>query len=50
MIDQLKKLLEDHGNIYLTEPELANACVTNCMYRKFCPEFESCGGWDRLNG
>ena len=26
-----------------TEPELANACVRNCIYRGFCPEFESCG-------
>ena len=25
------------------EPELANACVPNCLYRGFCPEFESCG-------
>lgn len=25
-----------------TEPELANACVPNCIYRGFCPEFESC--------
>ena len=25
-----------------TEPELANACVPNCVYRGFCPEFESC--------
>ena len=26
-----------------TEPELANACVRNCLYRGFCPEIESCG-------
>ena len=25
------------------EPELANACVRNCLYRGFCPEFKSCG-------
>lgn len=25
------------------EPELAFACVPNCIYRGFCPEFESCG-------
>ena len=25
------------------EPELAAACVPNCIYRGFCPEFESCG-------
>lgn len=26
-----------------TEPELAAACVPNCIYRGFCPEFECCG-------
>lgn len=25
------------------EPELANACVPNCIYRGFCPELKSCG-------
>ena len=25
------------------EPELAKACVPNCFYRGFCPEFKSCG-------
>lgn len=25
------------------EPELANACIPNCIYRGFCPEFKSCG-------
>jgi len=25
------------------EPELANACVPQCFYRGFCPEFKSCG-------
>ena len=29
-----------------TEPELANACVPNCIYRGFCPEFKSCGFTD----
>jgi len=33
VIDELRK----------TEPELANACVPNCYYRGFCPEFKSCG-------
>ena len=33
VIDELRKI----------EPELANACVPNCYYRGFCPEFESCG-------
>lgn len=25
------------------EPELATACVPNCIYRGHCPEFNSCG-------
>jgi len=25
------------------EPELANACVPNCIYRGHCPEIKSCG-------
>ena len=25
------------------EPELAACCVPNCVYRGFCPEFETCG-------
>jgi len=25
------------------EPELASACVPECVYRGFCPEFKSCG-------
>ena len=33
VIDELRKI----------EPELANACVPNCLYRGFCPEFKSCG-------
>ena len=26
-----------------TEPELADACVPNCIYRGLCPEYKSCG-------
>ena len=33
VIDELRK----------TEPELANACIPNCIYRGFCPEIKSCG-------
>jgi len=33
VIEELRKI----------EPELANACVPNCLYRGFCPEFKSCG-------
>jgi len=25
------------------EPEIYNVCVVECVYRGFCPEFESCG-------
>lgn len=35
-----KKVIEE---LRKTEPELANACVPNCLYRGFCPEFKSCG-------
>ena len=34
------EVIKELGKI---EPELANACVPNCFYRGFCPEFESCG-------
>jgi hypothetical protein len=34
-------------HIKLTEPELYQACVPNCLYRKCCTEFESCGLWDK---
>lgn len=35
-----KAVLEELKKI---DPELANACVPNCIYRGFCPEFKSCG-------
>jgi hypothetical protein len=25
------------------EPEVASACVPECVYRGFCPEFKCCG-------
>lgn len=28
------------------EPEMAEACVPNCVYRCGCPEFTTCGHWD----
>ena len=31
------------------EPELACACVPNCVYKGFCPEFESCGYTKLIN-
>lgn len=36
------------NHIRVTEPELANACMANCEYRKCCTEFETCGYWDKL--
>ena len=30
------------------EPELANVLVPNCIYRSGCPEFKTCGLWDRF--
>lgn len=35
--------------LYVIEPELANACVPNCVYKGFCPEFESCGYTKLIN-
>ena len=29
--------------IAATEPEVAECCVPECVYRGFCPEFKSCG-------
>ena len=31
------------GEIAKIEPELAECCVPECVYRGFCPEFKSCG-------
>ena len=33
VIEELRKI----------EPELANACVPNCLSKSYCPEFKSCG-------
>lgn len=30
------------------EPELVYACVPNCIYRKGCPEMQSCGMYDHI--
>lgn len=35
------KLVVDE--IAKVEPEVASACVPECVYRGFCPEFRSCG-------
>lgn len=31
------------NEIAKTEPEIAECCVPECVYRGFCPEFKSCG-------
>lgn len=31
------------GKIRIADPVLASVCVPECIYRGFCPEFESCG-------
>lgn len=31
------------NRLSIIEPELAEACVTNCVYRGLCPEMKSCG-------
>ena len=31
------------NEIAKTEPEVASACVPECVYRGFCPEFKCCG-------
>ena len=41
-----RQVIEELNKI---EPELANACVPNCMYRGFCPEIKSCGLADSDN-
>ena len=30
------------------QPELADVLVPNCVYRAGCPEFQTCGFWDKL--
>ena len=40
-----KLVVDDLAN---TEPELAECCVPECVYRGFCPEFKSCGFVDTL--
>lgn len=40
VIDELRK----------TEPELAAACVPNCIYRGFCPEIKCCGYAEAADG
>ena len=36
-------LQERIDEIAAKEPELAECCVPECVYRGFCPEFKSCG-------
>ena len=32
--------------LFISEPELAEACVPSCVYRGHCPEIKSCGWAD----
>ena len=41
-----KQVVEELRKI---EPELANACVPNCLSKSYCPEFKSCGLADSEN-
>ena len=34
--------------LHEVEPEWANVLVPNCIYRCGCPEFKSCGFWDKF--
>lgn len=44
-----RKLAEDlKFKIKPVEPELADVLVPNCIYRCGCPEFKSCGFWDKF--
>ena len=34
-------------HLFLECPELWSVCVPECIYRNFCPEFKSCGAYER---
>jgi hypothetical protein len=36
--------------IGIAEPELIRLCKPNCKYRSQCPEFESCGYYEKAKG
>lgn len=40
--------LDFKNTLHEQEPELADALVPNCIYRAGCPEFSSCGFWDKF--
>ncbi len=46
---ETREYMEDlKRQIKLTEPELADVMVPNCIYRGGCPEFEECGYWEKF--
>ena len=46
---QTRKYMEDFKiAVKEHEPELSNVLVPNCVYRCGCPEFKSCGFWDKF--
>lgn len=34
--------------IHEVEPEIADVCVCNCVFRCGCPEMQSCGWWEHM--
>lgn len=46
--NEARGLAEDlKKELYLEEQELSNVLVPNCIYRAGCPEFTTCGFWER---
>ena len=43
LAESLKVTIKDEG-----ENELADVLVCNCVYRASCPEFSSCGLWNKI--
>lgn len=46
---ETRELAEDlKAALRAEQPELADVLVPNCVYRCGCPEFQTCGFWDKL--
>lgn len=46
---EARQLAEDFKcELHKKEPELADVLQKNCIYRCGCPEFKSCGFWDKF--
>jgi len=47
--NEARELAEDFKyKVHEIEPEFADTLVPNCIYRCGCPEFKSCGFWDKF--